>query len=473
MQRPQPRRGRPAPLAGLPLLAGLFALASCGGEGSAGTGGRAPVSPLDVAPRHLLLVTLSGVRADHLSAYQYPRPTSAWPTDGAQRALGRALAIDDLAERGLVCAEAYTTAEDELSALKALFTGRGTPFGEVVSGLEPEHATLAERLWAAGLVTAAFVSGERLARAGGFDQGFGRFEHRPDDAECLTWAYDWLTGEDLGDGRGRFLWLHLAGALPPHEPGRTPPVPGPQADALDYEVLFADPVRTAALPAVDYAALYPRPRAVPGEPGGASDGRIPLRDLYDGELAELAARLRNFLQAYRSSGRSTGLFEDTAVVLAGLSGTGLGEHGYGTSLYAPAARVPLVFHHPRTVPGRRISAQPVALSDLAPTALDWLGLGSERAESPRRGRSLLELLVGAERPLERPVVTVGARGEQAASLREGRMTLVWRGGEGGERIELYDRGLDPLELTDLAPERARLATELRNRLVWLLTEVEP
>jgi hypothetical protein len=188
----------------------------------------------DGAPRHLLLVTLSGVRADHTSALRYARPTTAWPVDGTQRVLGNALAIDDLAADGLLCAEAWAPAEDQLSALKALFTGRATPFGEVLTGLEPGEATLAERLRDAGSITAAFVSGRALAAAGGFDRGFEHFVHRDTDAEALAWAARWLYETDFGAGRPLFLWIHLAGAEPPWEPGRAPPTPGLVADAHDY-----------------------------------------------------------------------------------------------------------------------------------------------------------------------------------------------------------------------------------------------
>ena len=437
-------------LLAVPLLLALQA--SCG---------PAPVPPIarPGEPRHLLLVTLAGVRADHTSALGYARPTTDWPTDGAQRALGNALAFDDLAAGGLVCAEAWSPAEDQLSALKALLTGRPTPFGEVLTGLDGGEVTLAERLADAGYLTAAFVSGVPLARVGGFEQGFEHFLHRETDADALTWAVRWLFEVDFGAGRPLFLWIHLAGAEPPWEPGRAPPTPGSVANAVDYVRLFLDEAGAAALPAVDFAELYPLP---PGAPGA------PVIDRYDGEVAELASRLRSFLLAYRTLGRPSALFEDTALVLAGITGVELGEHGWSSSLYAPALRVPLVFNHPNTVPGRRITAAPVGLEDVAPTVLDWLGAAEAPAVRHRRGRSLAPLLAGTGAPEDRPVVSVGRGGEQRASLRGRRYTLVWANVQGSESWQLFDRGLDPLELHDIAGEHAKLATKLRNQLVWLL-----
>jgi arylsulfatase A-like enzyme len=409
------------------------------------------------APRHLLLVTLSGVRADHTSALRYPRPTTAWPVDGTQRVLGNALSIDDLAAEGLLCAEAWAPAEDQLSALKALFTGRATPFGEVLTGLESDVPTLAERFRDAGSMTAAFVSGAPLAVAGGFERGFEHYVHRETDAEALAWAVRWLYEADFGAGRPLFLWIHLAGAEPPWEPGVAPPTAGIGADTLDYLSLYLDPEHPPDVPAVDFGALYPR-----------SDAEAPAVDRYDGEIAELSSRLRSFLLAYRALGRPYALFEDSAVVIAGLSGTELGEHGWSSSLYAPALRVPLVFYHPSTVPGRRITAFPLGLEDLAPTLCDWLGVAGPPPVRHRQGRSLLPLLSGEGVPDVRPVVSVGRGGEQRASLRDARHTLVWSNVDGKEDLRLFDRFLDPLELHDVAAEHPKLATKLRNQLVWLL-----
>ena len=449
---PRPFRGA---LLVLPWLAACLA-AACGGGASA--------SPLlDGSPRHLLLVTLAGVRADHTSAYRYVRPTTAWHTDGAQRASGRALALDDLAASGLVCAQAWSPAEGLLSSLKALFSGRPTPLGEELSGLSEDVTTLAERLGQRGFRTAAFVSGPELEVAGGFDQGFAHFLHRESDESALRWAVSWLLGNDFGDGQPLFLWVHLSGPQPPWTPGRVPPVPGPSADKLDYLGFWIDQGLAAELQAVDFGNLYAQaPQAQPDEV-----------DRYDGELAQLSSLLRSFLLAYRSLGRQDALLEDTALVVAGVGGAELGEHGWGSSLYAPYARVPLIFHHPRTVPPRRYSSAMVSLDDVAPTALDWLGLEPAPAVRPRGGRSLLQLLARNRAPRERPVVTVGRGGGQRASLRDGRHTLVWTNGPEGETAELYDRGLDPLELRDVASLRPNLARELRNDLVWLLTEVDP
>ena len=410
----------------------------------------------------MLLVTLGGVRADHTSAYLYIRPTTSWPTDGAQRALGRALALDDLADDGVRFARAWAPAESSLSSLKALFTGRSTPFGEILMGLPEHYFTLAERFREASFDTAGFVSGQDLAAA--TPQGFDVFVHRPTDAEALRSAVGWLLERDFGDGRALFLWIHLDGPTPPWEPGSVPPATGTESGSLDYVRLHVDLEFEAQLETIDCATLF-------------GEGRGRPVDLYDGEVAEMASRLRSFLLAYQTLGQTSALWDDTALVVAGLGGVELGLHRWASSLHSSSVRVPLIFHHPGSVPRARVLAELVELTDVAPTLLDWLGLEpAPAAPGEREGRSLVPLLTGrgARSFPTRPAATVGAGGEQSGSLRDERWTLVWRKPRSGlEQVRLYDRGRDPLELLDVAEHHRDRARRMRNELVRILTRVEP
>lgn len=414
-------------------------------------------------PEHVLLITLSGVRPDHTSAYSYHRPTTAWPVDGAQQLAGRALALDDIAAAGVLFSEAWAPSEDVASSLKVLMTGRAAPVREVVTGLLDEHLTLAERFHAAGFHTAAFVTGPELAVIGGFQQGFDQYQHRPDDADCLEWAGKWLFEHDAGTGRPLFLWLHLSGPQPPWEPGAVAPAPGRRAMALDYVRLLFDREYAASLDAVDYRALYAR------------DSEDPL-DRYDGEVAELGSRLRSFLLAFQSLGQASGVWDDAAIVIAGLSGAELGEHGWSGSVYAPAVRVPLIVHHPASAPGMRVLSELVQLTDLAPTLLDWLDVKAPPfTVRVGVGRSLVPLLTETGNLRSRPALTVAGGGLEAGSLRDERWTLAWAkdATTGEERMELFDRVRDPLELEDLAAVDRERARRMRLAMMRMLVEVKP
>jgi len=438
--------------AAVPVLVAAALAAAC-----------APDGPSANPPEHVLLITLAGVRPDHTSAYSYRRPTTGWPVDGAQELAGRAVALDDIAAAGVLFSEAWAPAEDVAASLKVLMTGRASPLREEVSGLLDEHVTLAERFHAAGFHTAAFVTGPELAVLGGFSQGFDDYQHRPDDGDCLEWAGKWLFEHDSGAGRPLFLWLHLSGPQPPWEPGKLAPVPGREAMGLDYVRLLFDREYAASLEAVDYGALF------------AGGSRDPL-DRYDGELAELGSRLRSFLLAFQTLGEPSGLWDDTAIVIAGLSGAELGEHGWSSSIFAPSVRVPLIVRHPASAPGTRVLREVVQLTDLAPTLLDWLDVKpppfTVRAGV---GRSLVPLLTETDGLRSRPALTVAAGGLEAGSLRDERWTLVWMrdANTGAERTHLFDRVRDPLELEDLAAEDTERVRRMRLAMMRTLAEVLP
>ena len=480
------------------FLALLLAAAGC-----------APSTAPGLPPRHVLLVTVEGLRADHLSAYQYGRPTSAWTVDGGQRELGRALAFDDLAAGGVLFNNAFSPAQSTLTALKSILVGAPPEFGEVVTGIDADVVTLAERFEAAGYMTAAFVSGERLGAAGGFEQGFAKFRHRARDEESLPMAVRWLFEHDLGTGQPLFLWIHLSGTATPYAPGITAPLPGPQADKLDYVRLHFEQARAQDIaqgrePELDHE-LEGHFEAAPFEviardfgtlfcdrayPGGATGERVFLEaagelapadrrrviDLYDGDVAELASRLRSFLLAYQSVGEINALFDDTLVVICAANGVELGEHGlWGESLYSGNLRVPLLFHHPNSIVGRRISDEVCDLSVVGPTLCDWSGALDFDLRPGRGGRSLAPILDLTSRSSlrGRPAVSVAAGGQQAASLRGERWTLVWRRqADGSEELRLFDRTADPLEQRDVSHLAPEVASELRNQLVYLLTEAD-
>ena len=445
--------------------------------------------PPAIPPLHVLLVTTEGLRADHLSAYVYSRTTSSWEVDPGQRAEGRNLALDDLAEQGVLFESAFTPAVDTPTSLAALFTGHAPPLGMQLTGLPQETVTLAERFQLAGFTTAAFVTGEPLSTAGGFDQGFDVYQYKRGDTQVLSSAVRWLFDLDLGSGKPLLLWIHLAGAAPPHEPFAIPPVPGSEADELDYAALFIDPARPASLQARDYAALFTDP-----EYSGPVDGsheflasadareveldaadRQHLVDLYDGEVAQLASLVRSFLLAFQSVTATDAAWQRTLFVLAGVNGVELGEHGgWGLSLHPGAARVPLLFRHPDSITGSRVLAEVVDLPDVAPSLCEIFAIEMETGGGERDGRSLRPLLSpgrGGAFP-SRAAVTIAPLGDHAAALRTPSWSLVWRRVEGGgEEVQLFDRVRDPLDLRDLSASQPVIAHELRNEVVRLTTRI--
>lgn len=337
-------------------------------------------------PRHLLLVTMGAARADHLSAYLYPRPTTAWPSTPQQRADGQDLSLDDMAVQGVLFAEAFTPSPRAAVAAASLLTGRSPWTTDLDDGLPAELPTLAEAFRDAGFETAAFLAGAELAGVPGLARGFDEFADGLSDVDAVSQGITW-SKSDFGDGRQRFLWLHLDGPNAPYgaEPIRLDwpdGTPGP----LDWVAAYGDPLYAGE--ADGSIAWLERAAENPGELSDADRRRIV--DLYDAGLSEAATLLRRYLVYLEQSTAPAGLFEETAIAFCGLTGEELFEHGgwgHGDHLCEEVLRVPLFLRHPASLTGSRILTTPVESTDLFPTLCEWFEVDA----APVDGRSLLAL----------------------------------------------------------------------------------
>jgi len=115
---------------------------------------------------NVLLITVDTLRADRLGCYGY--------------GLAHTPAIDRLAEEGVRCTDAASSAPITLPAHASIMTGLYPPAHGVRDNgnyaLGQDALTLAERLRAAGYHTGAFVSAAVLTRRYGLDQGFGVYD---------------------------------------------------------------------------------------------------------------------------------------------------------------------------------------------------------------------------------------------------------------------------------------------------------
>lgn len=417
--------------AALVLAAGL---AACG----------VPERP-GVPPAHAFLITVDGLRADHVGIYGYGRPpTQCEPPDP--------LSIDGLAGDAVLFAHAFAPSAESRTALAALLSGANARAAGAQS--------LAEAFSAAGFLSAAFVTG--AADAPELTRGFGvvgRGAGADPDYDAVRQAVEWLRASGQPADEPLFLWLHLSGPAAPFEPA-------PLGD-LDFAKRFSDPDDPS--------------EAGAGRPDGSSAslaalgaGTLELRGLdlarlialYDAEIARVNQLVRQF--ALVLEGRYDLLPEDLlsqgVLVFAAARGAELFQHGRlaedPSSLYDASLRVPLFLRHPASMTGRRVLRELVELRDVAPTLADWFDLELDLAGREDAGRSLLALTDSyVRRPFDaRPVVLFGA--EARASVRTQRWHLL--AGPNGE--SLYDVQRDPMEQRDLAalePERAR---ELRRAL---------
>jgi len=406
-------------------------------------------------PDHVLLVTVENLRADHTHMWQYPRHTTFIERADDQRSLD----LDLLMERGVLFHSAFAPSGALRPSLATLFTGlppRAHGLTSPDGVLPADVGTLAEALRDAGYQTAGFASPSRPLAESGLTRGFDVFVE--DHAEIvyrdgvpvdglLLRAFEYLRTE-FDPERPQFLWLHVGSPAPPWDPQPVPTSDGERDFLTQYlpegyegqvqtNLGFLDKVnkREVTLDLADHDALIA---------------------LYDGDLERANFLLRQVLEIYKHHfPHELKLWDRTLVVTAGLTGCELGERGYfgsEQSVHHQGLHVPLAFHHPLSLTGRRIFEDLVGLADVMPTVCEWMGA---EAPEPLEGRSLLSRTDQGRTLEPRPLVAEHPDG--LISARVGGWRLVLNRGplarEGAYDVpprQLFETGSDPFELKDVS-----------------------
>ena len=416
-------------------------------------------------PEHVLLITVENLRADHTHMWQYPRHTTFVERSDDQRSLD----LDLLMERGVLFHEAFAPSGSTRPSLATLFTGLPPRAHGLLSPggvLSDDVPTIAERFKAAGFQTAGFASPSSPLAESGLSRGFDVFveDHTeivyrdgvPVDG-LLMRAFEYMRTE-FDPQKPQLLWLHFGSPAPPWEPKAVHTSTG----LIDFQTRYVDAEYEGSVESnIGFLEKVNK-----GEVSLSAVDRDALIGLYDGDLERANFLLRQLLEIYKHHFEvEEEVWDRTLVVTAGLSGCELGERGYygsEESLHAQGLHVPLAFHHPRSLTGRRIFEDLVGLADVAPTLSEWMLL--EPFSEPE-GRSLLAR-TDRERSLEpRPVIAELPGGLISARI-DGWRLLLNRDGvarEGSYEIssaELYDTANDPSELDDVSQERPEVLGDL-------------
>jgi len=383
-------------------------------------------------PANIVLVSLDTLRPDYLGCYGYPKPTSP--------------------------------ALDALAAEAALLDGLRHEVYYPQEKFDPAIPTLAEILRRQGYTTAAFTGGGYLSKVYGFSQGFDTYQEirlhgnraiRFDEAERLAeLACDWIeTNRD----KPFFLFLHT---YQPHDPyanlsplGKMFLAESAPWDQARMESLFQDQGRfnTAFTPEEidNIVGLY--------------EGEI----RYTDEMFVLPV-----LEALKESG----LYENTLVIFLSDHGEEFYDHEswlHDHSLYEEGIRIPLIIKFPQgRFSGQRVT-DVMRITDIMPTALDFVGIEPERFDLD--GESLFPLLEGRERQPRTVLTDLALRQfpdppTVISLVRDNLKVIVHKklGSPYVERIarkindyhvELYDLEQDPGETKNLAQD-SRYRTEV-------------
>ncbi len=297
--------------------------------------------------RHVLLITVDGMRADHCSFLLYDRPTTSAPA--GVNSLG--LALDDLALRGTVYVQAFCPSPYVESSLATLMTGAvpmRTRVLDTGGEISPDVTTMAQELVAVGFEAAGFIARGGKHLTSGLERGLAPCEVLDTDEEVLAAAADWLEGRTWEGAPRVFLWLHLEGPQIPFQPAPCA-WPGSPDQLVDYTTLFTDPEYRGP---ADGSFEFKEASTAPDPPSLTLSSQYQTVALYDGGLATLSGRVANFFERFRRA--VPGEWNQTGIVLAGVSGTSLPESGRWPTdrwLDDDRLRVPLLFYGPARLGG--------------------------------------------------------------------------------------------------------------------------
>jgi len=355
---------------------------------------------------NIVLIVIDTLRADKMSAYGFPHPTSP--------------DLDQLAAGGVRFATVIAQSSWTRPSLGSMLTSRHPRsvgiYKEQLHMLDGRFDTLAESLQAAGYTTVGSTANPNINSSFGFAQGF---EHYIDSDVLWSWmdqepgkrssTLDPLptAGEVFA---GVLEWIDEHGA-PPYYLQLT------VMEVHDSRRMFVrrrvDPTLFADDPVHEYLqALH----------------------LVSGEIGDFVRTL---------SGRPG--WRNTLFVITSDHGEGLIDHPdvaastrHGDLLYESQLVVPLILHHPAGgLPAGTIIDDRVRLLDLMPTLLDYAGVAAPAAMD---GRSLLPLIrnEGTVSLPEHFIVET----ERRVSEKIGVYTQGWKYIENRDRHE----GTNPIEL---------------------------
>ncbi len=330
------------------------------------------------APPSVLLITIDTLRADHLSGYGNPAPTSP--------------ALDAFMRRGTVFRRAFAPASYTAPSHASIFTGLYPSFhtvgpyngGFAVADGSDTLATLAS---ASGLATGAVISNPVLSRYLGLAAGFDTYDddlpdhelNRPSGQRDARDAVDKaLERLDVMAGGQFFFWLHLQDPHGPYTPERT-------AERL-AGATYAD--GDLELPVGRDHSGY---RAIPHYqrlPPGAASGRVGDYKLrYDAEIAFLDDEIRRLFARLDEDPR----LQNTVVVITSDHGEAMGiddfYFAHSHSVGHGQVHVPLALIGPGVPVGHEVRAE-VSTRDIFPTVLGLLDISLPK--EPPNGLALLQ-----------------------------------------------------------------------------------
>lgn len=326
----------------------------------------------DSGAPNVLVVVIDTLRADHLSAYGYKRPTT--PN------------IDRLATQSLLFQNAISACSWTLPSHSSILTGRypsdhGMQNSQPMPWLGWDHKslrgylTLGEALEQHGYRTGAFSANESYFTSNvGLGRGFVHFEdyfYSPTDmfrATLYGREFDrvYLHRTEKSKITRAISFLGIGGLLDIRK----------HADEVNREALaWINHDHRPFLAFLNYIDVHDQE---PPQNFHAPWGLKTEIDRYDSALNYDDEQIGKLLQALDQRG----LTQKTLVIITSDHGESLGQHSmqyHGIALYLEQIHVPLIVRFPSGVPAGKTVATPVSNASLAATILDIVEGGNQSA----------------------------------------------------------------------------------------------
>ena len=295
--------------------------------------------------------------------------------------------------------------------------------------LPDEVELISEHLKKAGFATAGFVANGYVSEKFGFQRGWDVFknyirESVPSEAEVVYGdALEWLKAHKDSP---YFLYIQT---IDPHVVYRVEREFSDQYYEGDYSGPLGSTVDAAEQIALGKGSLK-----------ASEDDLGWLKALYWGEVSYHDQQMGRFIEELKT----TGVFDDTVLVITNDHGEELGDHGkfgHGHSLFEELLRAPLLFHFPKVFAAKEVS-EVVENVDLMQTVLDVLG---QKPMAAADGASLLPLLRGEA--VQRPYYSLSEFLDSRRASRVGNYKLIV---SVGNYEALYDVVADRGEENDLS-----------------------
>jgi len=388
---------------------------------------------------NVVLIIMDTTRADRFGCYGND--------------LGLTPGIDRLAASGVRFENAFAHAPWTLPSTASLLTSR-LPSSHGAGGrvrdftpLADHVATLAEQFKSAGYKTAAIINVFFLTERFGLTRGFDHVdyfddttnEHMRPAVDTTDAAIRWLSANDADPV---FAMVHY---FDPHLVYSPPE---------EFRERFADPRDQQST-----ETLFGKRRdMVELRSGKIQSADLPiqrLEKLYNGEIAYADQQVTRLIDWLKSSG----MYNDTIVVITSDHGEEFAEHGgyeHGHTLYDELLHVPLIIAG-TDVPSGVTATDVVGLMDVAPTLLR---LANIDVPGGFHGQELTPALEGAPLP-DRAVFSEGNMWSDSwYALRQGEKKLITSPAGEKSRAMLFDLAADPGEKTDIATRDPATARRL-------------